>query len=72
MVMFKVYDGFKIFFTCLIYTIDMKKNIVVHIKIITFSLLPFLLLNWNGTDWELCYSFQSRKLEDHQGQLPST
>lgn len=36
-VMFKVYDSLKIFFTCLIYIIDMKKNIVIHIKIIILS-----------------------------------
>lgn len=41
MMMFKVYDRFS-FYSCLINITNVRKNIVVHIKIITLSLPAFL------------------------------
>lgn len=39
MMIFKAYDSFS-FYSCIISVIDMRKNIVVHIKVITLS-FPF-------------------------------
>lgn len=73
MVMYKVYESFKFLFTCLICIIDIRKNIVVHIKIISLPLpASFVVVKLKWYSLRVMSLISVWKLEDHQGQLPST